>query len=156
MDKTLQKRLELIDTLMHEKRRTSLAHTQYLSCNREYTEGEHLFMREVHFVVAVGPGSGKTMTQLAEALDVTRSAVSQLASRMEKKGYVMRLQSAEDKRQIITVLTEKGEALYAEHTAYDTANYQKISDLFSSFSDEDLSKFVEYEKLVRQCFTKKD
>lgn len=138
---------------MHEKRRTSLAHTQYLSCNREYTAGEHLYMREVHFVVAVGPGPGKTMTQLADALDVTRSAVSQLASRMEKKGYVTRFHSSEDKRQIITALTPKGTALYEEHTAYDTENYQKISDLFSSFSDQELEKLVQYEKLVRQCFT---
>ena len=146
-------RINLIEALIHEKRRTSLAHTQFLSCNREYAPGEQLHMREVHLVVAIGPGPGKTMSELAELLEVTRGAVTQLAGRMEKKGYIIRIQSPEDRRQILAQLTDKGEALCRSHHSYDHTVYQKISRLLSDFSDEELVKIREYERLSRICFT---
>ena len=115
--------------------------------------GQKLYMREVHFVMAVGPGEGRTMSELARILEVTRGAVSQLAARMEKKGYICRVKAAEDKRRTLTCLTEQGRALYREHLAYDRANYQQVSQLLGDFSNEELERIRDYERRVRACFT---
>lgn len=154
MGKKEDRRIQLIEQLVSENRKTAIAHTQYIACHREYAPGESLYMREVHFIVAVGLGDGKTMSELADTLEVTAGAVSQLAARMEKKGYVMRMKSAGDKRQTIARLTEKGIALYKEHTEYDQENYRKISEVLCDFSDEELKKILHYEQIIQLCFTK--
>lgn len=154
MEKSEDHRIQLIEQLVSENRKTAIAHTQYIACNREYAPGESLYMREVHFIVAVGLGDGKTMSELADTLEVTAGAVSQLAARMEKKGYVVRMKAAEDKRQTIARLTEKGIALYKEHTEYDRENYRKISEILREFSDEELKKILHYEQILQLCFTK--
>ncbi|WP_418973287.1 MarR family winged helix-turn-helix transcriptional regulator [Allofournierella sp.] len=156
MHKDQETRLELVRALIQEKRKTTLAYSQYLAKNREYAPGEQLYMREVHFVIAVGPGEGHTMSELAEKLDVTQGAVSQLAARMEKKGFVQRRKAAGDRRQTVATLTAKGEALYREHTLYDRARYQEISEMLGRFSERELRRLWEYENLMGAAFTKEN
>lgn len=147
-------RLRLVCELMEEKRKTTLVYSQYLAKNREYAPGEQLYMREVHFVMAIGPGEGHTMSELAARMEVTQGAVSQLAARMEKKGFVRRDKTAGDKRQTVATLTPKGEALYREHTLYDRDHYQQINEMLMGFSEAELLRFQEYERLIRAGFTK--
>lgn len=156
MQNKKENRLRLVSELMDEKRKTTFAYSQYLAKNREYAPGEQLYMREVHFVMAVGPGEGHTMSELAARLEVTQGAVSQLAARMEKKGFVQRAKTAGDRRQTVATLTPKGVALYKEHTLYDREHYQRISDMLAQFSDAELLRFREYERVMGAGFTKEN
>ena len=36
-------------------------------------------------MIAIGPGEGRTMSEIAREMNVTQGAVSQIASRLEKK-----------------------------------------------------------------------
>ncbi len=49
-----------------------------------------MYMREVHFVIELGAMGTPTMSEMAQRLNVTQGAVTQMAARMEKKGYVTR------------------------------------------------------------------
>ena len=149
-------RIQLMRELMDAKRKTTLIHSQYMAKNREYSPGEHLFMREVHFVMAVGLGEGRTMSELARTLNVTQGAVSQLVARMEKKGFVVRHKCADDKRQTVATLTEKGRLLYQEHTRYDLARYTEILEMLSGYSDEELRRIRDFETILQAIFTKAD
>ena len=111
-------------------------------------------MREVHFVVALGNGEQTTMSEMADRLHVTRGAVTQIADRLEKKGYVVRTKAPDDKRQTTVSLTEKGKALCAEHITYDRQKHLALSERLEEFSDEDLTKIIRYEQLIRELFIK--
>lgn len=152
MENGAEERLALLEEMIRQKRKATLAHAQYLAQNREYDPGEKLYMREVHFVMAVGPGEGRTMSELAARLDVTQGAVSQLAARLEKKGYVRRGKDGADKRQIVATLTPKGEALYTHHTEYDHARYLQISEALANYSNEQLRLFTDYERTIKALF----
>ncbi|HLR07706.1 MAG TPA: MarR family transcriptional regulator [Bacillota bacterium] len=52
-------------------------------------------------------------TELAEKMNITKSAVSQQLAKLEKEGYIMRKPHAEDKRTISIELDDKGR-LYKE------------------------------------------
>ena len=73
--------------------------------------------------MAVGPEGGLTMGELASRMGITQGAVSQLAARLERKGYLLRSKSAQDRRQTVATLTEKGKRLCAEHIAYDVESF---------------------------------
>ena len=148
-------RLQLIGKLMEQIVKSAADVTVFQEKPRKYDreDQETLYMREVHFAVALGPEESITMSEMAERLHVTRGAVTQMADRLERKGYVVRVKAPGDKRQTMVSLTEKGRALRAEHIAYDRKEHLYISELFGEFSDEDLEKFIRYERTVQELFT---
>lgn len=152
-DKTLERRMKLLHRLMHEKRNAIYAYEQYTTQNRQYQPGANLYMREAHFVMAVEPGNGKTMTELSELLQVTMGAVSQTAARLEKKGFIVRQRSESDKRCIVARLTPEGEKLYVSHAAYDRKYYMIMLSHLDGYSDEQLAALADYEQLMAKLFT---
>jgi len=79
-------RLTLIQKLLREHTATASATLNYFENPRKYAEDDSLYMREVHFVVEIGPMGAPTMSELASRLNVTQGAVTQMATRLEKKG----------------------------------------------------------------------
>ena len=51
-----EQRIKLIGKLLHQQGNTARAFVQYMDSDREYTAGDKLYMREAHFVIAIGPG----------------------------------------------------------------------------------------------------
>lgn len=152
MEQTKEKRLQTVKTLFENIRSVTTAHGKFLASEREYLGGDKLYMREAHFVIAIGIGEPPTMSELAEKLDVTAGAVSQLTQRMEDKGYVKRFRLQDDKRKSIVVLTDKGEKLYHEHQAYDNDKYLQITEMLSKYSDEELQLFIQFEQKISNMF----
>lgn len=149
-------RLDLIYQLLHQKAATSRIYMHYIDSDREYITGDKLYMREAHFIMAIGSRGETTMSEIAQELDVTQGAVSQTAARLEKKGYIRREKCPTNRRQTIAVLTEKGEAFYAEHQKYDLELYAYSDEIFfSKYSDEQLRMFIEYEATVMHLMQSK-
>src|SRR3954471_14289003 len=66
-------------------------------------------LRPAHgFAFARLAGAGATVVQLAEHLDVTKQAASQMVEDLAKKGYVERRPHPDDARARLVVLTDKG------------------------------------------------
>ena len=131
-------RVKLIRTLMEEKRRGMEAYERYLNEKHLYAPGMMLYMREAHFLTAVGPGGEPT--------------VSELAARLEKKGLVQRTANPKDRRQSIVRLTDAGKELCRRHQAADRRNYGYISQWLDGFSDEEVSLVLRYEARMRDLF----
>lgn len=146
-------RLDLIEKLLEECVTSVATVTRFLEKPRKYTADDSLYMREVHFVVALGAKEHPTMSEMAEYLDVTPGAVTQMVTRLEKKGYVIRSRSSKDKRQTTISLTEKGKRLCENHIAYDRQEHMAISKRLAECSDEALEEFIHYVKLIRVVFT---
>lgn len=149
-------RLDLVEDLLEECVLSAAAVASFLEKPRKYTADDSLYMREVHFVVALGTKDYPTMSEMAEYLGVTPGAVTQMAVRLEKKGYVARAKSTRDKRQTTISLTEKGRLLCESHIAYDRKEHIAISERLAECSDADLEQFIRYVKLIRVVFTKDD
>lgn len=146
-------RIELVRMLLQENTRLVAATTGFLNRPRDYTRGDVLYMREAHFLVAVGPDGHPTMSEMAKRLDVTQGAVTQTAIRLEKKGYVVRMKDADDKRLTTVSLTEKGKSVCMEHIAYDKSRYCEASEFLKEFSNEELERFIRFEQRLRTMFT---
>lgn len=142
-------RIALLQDLILQNRKTTFIHMRYLSRSREYAPGEELYMREAHLIMAIGLNGAATMALLAQKMETTQGAVSQIAARLEKKGYILRARSPDNWRVMTASLTEKGKALYEQHSQYDAGRYARISKCFEAFSDEELQLFARYEKLLQ-------
>lgn len=148
-----EQRIQRIHDILEEKNNSSRAFMQYAAHDRDYLDGDTLYMREAHFLMVIGPGPGKPMSEVASALSVTNGAVSQIAGRLEKKGYLIRLRCPDNYRRILAVLTEKGEAFYRKHLEFDRQKYADLdAQYLSRFSDEELDLILRYEQTMTRLF----
>ncbi|MBC2575813.1 MarR family transcriptional regulator [Peptostreptococcus canis] len=74
-----------------------------------------LSMTEIHTIEAIGINGSKTMSEVAEALDITMGTLTISITRLENKGYVYRTKDPNDRRVVLASLTKKGELVDKIH-----------------------------------------
>lgn len=132
-----QERYHYLVKLIKKVTKVSFAAYKYQSTPRTYGTEELLFMREAHFIDVVGNGE-MAMGEIAEKLDVTNGAASQIAARLEKKGYICRKKDKTDSRHISCVLTEKAEKTLEFHRHKDQDAYEQFGERMAEFSQKEL------------------
>jgi len=107
---------------------------------------EHL-THDQHFVLNyIHKKHNVTSSELAEMLNVKKSAVTALINRLEEKALIERKRQHNDRRVIHLSLSPKGQQL-------SEASSQKVNeiveDLITHFSDEEIHQFMQiYEKIA--------
>ena len=74
--------------------------------------------KEVRTIEAIGINRPKSMGSIAKNLDITLGTLTVAITNLEKKGYVRREKSLNDKRVVNVMLTEKGKKLFRLHKKF--------------------------------------
>ena len=74
--------------------------------------------KEVRTIEAIGINRPKSMGSIAKNLDITLGTLTVSITNLEKKGYVRREKSLNDKRVVNVMLTEKGKKLFRLHKKF--------------------------------------
>ena len=83
-------------------------------------EGVDLFPSEVHLMMVIREGTSTNVTRMAEELAVTKGAVSQSLTRLEKKGVLVKTRDPSRKNELTLSFTPFGTRTlqhYQSHTA---------------------------------------
>ena len=102
-----------------------------------FNNTEMLMMREI--VVAQGEGRRLISSRLAEKLDITRSAVSQIVNKLEAKKIVRRVPDAKDRKIVYIELTEEA---YGAYTDIKRRINAVLENLIARFGEVRLAKFL--------------
>jgi DNA-binding MarR family transcriptional regulator len=108
---------------------------------REVTVAEWVVLRKLLEAAPLAP------SQLAEALGLTRGAISKLNDRLAQKGLVEIAASRSDARQQVVSLTRRGQALVPQLAAIADANDREFFGVLSASELATLRKLML--KLVR-------
>jgi len=73
---------------------------------------------DMHIMEAIGVEEPRRMTDIAKRLHVTTGTLTTNMNSLEKKGYIIRNRSDEDKRVVLVMLTEKGRKAFFHHRNY--------------------------------------
>lgn len=92
---------------------------RYDATPRDYGTGEVINMTEAHMVVDICDNESITVSKLAENSDRTPSAVSQIVSKIEKKGYIYKQRCTTNYKVYHLFPTDKGRQLCTAHKKYD-------------------------------------
>lgn len=114
-------------------------------------EGVGLSMREVHIIEAVcGADEAKnTMSALAEQLRVTVGSVTVAVTTLERKGYLLRHRSKEDRRQVHVKPTQAALEVERLHRAY----HQRMTGaVIGALPGDELDIFVRGLKAINDYF----
>lgn len=70
---------------------------------------------DMHIIEAVGIQEPKSVSTIARSLGVTVGTLTVNMNNLEKKGYLSRTRSKEDRRVVLVELTEKGRKAFFHH-----------------------------------------
>jgi DNA-binding MarR family transcriptional regulator len=105
--------------------------------------GEKLFASELHVIEAVGKKQTNTVTALCSQFGVTKGAVSQIISKLEKKGCVLKERNREDGKEIDISLTEKGWEAFKFHEDLHKEMDKELFEFIKTIPENRLSDFLE-------------
>lgn len=89
-----------------------------------------------------------TSSEIAGALDVTLSAVTNLSNKLVGKGYVKRVPSETDRRSVYLQLTEQGREVFSQMLE----RYRELTDgIWSDFSEQEVDLLIaSYERMIER------
>ena len=82
---------------------------------------------QIHYIDLIKHENSPALSELARKLKVTKPTVTNHIDKLEKLGYVKRVQSEEDKRIQFLQLTEKGENISFLHDSFHEVFTEKLS-----------------------------
>lgn len=140
MDQTQQKEQYSAYQLAEIANHWHQLQSMYEKKQNDYGTGELYTSTEVHTVTHIEDHPGITVTQIAEDTFRTKSAVSQMVSKLEAKGLIRREQNPCNAKQQLLYVTEKGLELSRCHKQYDEAMIP-LKDLIALYGPESVGKF---------------
>jgi DNA-binding MarR family transcriptional regulator len=96
------------------------------------SELAELSMKQLVYLDIIAGLDHPTFTDLAKRLEVSKPSVTAIVSRLMQKGYVEKVQSAEDHRSFYVLLTDKGKVLSQMHANI----HRHIAEHFTQALDE--------------------
>lgn len=109
---------------------------------RNYGVGTNCTPVEAHLLEKIYENPDSTVTQLAQRVDRSKAAVSQIVTKLEEKGLLTKTPRVDHAKKLCLRVTAKGERLTLAHIAYD----EKVAGAFfrklaKSFDDETMGNF---------------
>ncbi|MFH1841618.1 MAG: MarR family transcriptional regulator [bacterium] len=100
-------------------------------------EGTRLYPSEIHLLLRIAAEPGINATGLAERLGLTKGAVSQTLSRLEKKGLLLKSRDAARKNELILEFTTLGRQTVEHFQGVQAKLRQRYDSFFASLSEAD-------------------
>ncbi|MEH7515280.1 MarR family transcriptional regulator [Gottfriedia acidiceleris] len=117
-------------------------YSDYIKSARDYGTGEIINMVEVHTLTVIEENPGITVTEVALEWNRTKGAVSQIISKLEKRGLIKRKKEVGNARIVHLYVTEKGNLLSKAHKEYDINELIWADKTLSkSFTSEEINVF---------------
>ena len=113
---------------------------------RDYGTGEFYTSTEVHMVTRIEENPGITAVRIAEYTCRTKSAVSQMLTKLEGKGLIYKEKDPNNGKQQLLYVTDKGKQLSLCHRAYDetAVPIREMVDRFGMDAIDTYIGIVEY------------
>ena len=81
-------------------------------------EFREITYNDMHIIEAIGLDQPKKMSEIAKIMSVTTGTLPKAVNSLERKGYVKRRRSEQDKRVVNMMLTKRGELAYRHHERF--------------------------------------
>lgn len=123
---------------------------EHESWERDFGTGDLLHPSEIHTLQAVGDHEGINITGVAESLGITKSGVSQMVNKLEKKGLIEKWKKPENDKEVLLRMTEKGEVAYSGHELHHRRIQEMINMELDSYDDEKIEFLVGFLSRIRE------
>ncbi|WP_294375036.1 MarR family winged helix-turn-helix transcriptional regulator [uncultured Clostridium sp.] len=107
---------------------------------------------EIHAIEAIGINSEKTMSEIAQNLNITLGTLTSCINKLIKKGYVERKRTEEDRRVVLVKLTEKGKNAYNYHKEF---HHDMVNNTIKTLKDDETKILISSLEKLKEFFIEK-
>ena len=127
---------------------------KYDKLPRKYGADVELYMSEMHTLDLIYKNEGTTVTNLADITKKTKSAITQLTNKLEKKGLIRKLRNDANYKEVNLVLTELGKKTCIFHKSLDKKKLERAVGYVKNYSVDDLQKCYEIFTIITRTINK--
>ena len=107
----------------------------------DFGVGEKLYPSEIHTIQMIGNNSGINVTALAQKLGITKGGVSQMISKLKKRGLINKVRSMDNDKEILLILTSKGQEAFNGHEKFHYDMYMDFIKYMNDINQEQIDMF---------------
>jgi DNA-binding MarR family transcriptional regulator len=100
-------------------------------------ESVKLFPSEIHMLLSIDNKRSTNATKMANKLGISKSAVSQTISRLEKKRVILKDKDPYNKNELILSLTSFGEKAFGQYKKKQASNRMLFNQYLNTLSEHD-------------------
>ena len=130
---------EILDSLIRILNRAASIEAEPIDIGH----GIRLHASEVHLIDMAGRYPEDNVSRLAARLGITKGAVSQLARRLEEKGYLQRINREGNRKAVLLRLTERGREAFEWHRTYHARVNRSIAREIARLDPGDAERLKE-------------
>lgn len=101
-----------------------------------------LHLSDTHTIVAIGKNTNINIAKLSRLQRVSRSAVSQMVSKLVKQGLVEKKISPETENEVILTLTENGKKVFYAHERAHQWLRAKLTSIFEKYPEDTIDTLM--------------
>ena len=147
-------RLEVFGKMIDAFFEGSRLFNKYDKIPRKYGTDIELYMSEMHTLDFISKNEGTTVTNLANITKKTKSAITQLTNKLEKKGLIKKLRNDVNYKELNLVLTVLGKKTCKFHKTSDEKKLHKAVRYVKDYSVDDLQKCCEIFTIITRNMKK--
>ena len=100
-------------------------------------DGQKLYPSEIHLLLLIDAQSQLNATGLAERLGLTKGAISQTLTRLEKKGVLIKSRDPASKNELILEFTGAGRKVLRHFRGVQAAVRKRYDEIFAAFDEDE-------------------
>ena len=114
--------------------------------------GVEFFPSEVHLMLVIKDKSATNATRIADRLGVTKGAVSQTLSRLEKKGVLRKTKDPFNRNELTLDFTSFGAAAFENYSIHAAGMLKKHDRYLEGFTDNEKGTVLRFLMEVEKVF----
>ncbi|MBE6048905.1 MAG: MarR family transcriptional regulator [Clostridium sp.] len=111
-----------------------------------------LSITELHTIEAIGMHGERTMSDVAQTLEITVGTLTTAINKLIKKEYVVRKRTAEDRRVVLVSLTKKGKLACSLHEKFHN---EMINETVFQLTEQKKKVLISSLERINKFFKKK-
>lgn len=100
---------------------------------------KNLMLSEFHVIDCIGKNQLPNATFISKELDMTKGAISKIAAKLIKKGFIKGNRLENNKKEIYYSLTSKGKIVFQIHEELHEIKNRKFINMLNKYNKEELN-----------------
>lgn len=123
---------------------------------RDFGSGDFLHCSEIHTIMAVGTNPDINLTNLARVLGISKSAVSQMISRLARKNLVEKHRDPDNDKEILLRLSPRGIIAHLGHEQHHAKIYARMHQRMGDLSGDQLAVIIRFLSAIEATLDESD
>ncbi len=111
---------------------------------RNFGTDHKLYFSEIHLIEFIGKHPNCHVSGIAEGINVTKGAISQMVKKLERKGFLFKTIDADNKSRTLVFLTKKGQKAFEEHQKYHEYLANLVNEALDGFSLKEIKAIYKF------------